>query len=360
MTISLLPYWLLFAFPALLALGMGSRPIMRTDGTLPVRFDPAILAMLILLIVMIGLRYNVGGDWPNYQRYLVNSIYMDYAAALVHADPAYAVLNVMATELGLGIAFVNTVCATLFALGLVIFCGSFPRPWLGLACAVPYLVIVVAMGYTRQSVAIGLAMIGFAALRRGSFVRFCVLVLAGAAFHRTAIVVIPLIALLRFRNSLVRVLLALCVVAFGYLTLLADSFQNLYENYVVAQYQSAGALVRLTMNLIPSLLFLAYRKRFVISLHERQLYSLLSYLSVGAFLAFFATPASTALDRLALYLIPLQMFVFGRLPNAMSNRPATQSAIAVLIIAYHAAVLFVWLTYADNAYAWRPYRSFLW
>ncbi len=39
--------------------------------------------------------------------------------------------------------------------GLVQFCRKQPLPWLALAVAAPFIIIVVGMGYTRQSVALG-------------------------------------------------------------------------------------------------------------------------------------------------------------------------------------------------------------
>ena len=81
-------------------------------------------------------------------------------------------LNWFAGQNELGFWFVNTVCGGIFSYGLIAFARSQPRPWLALAVAVPYLIIVVAMGYTRQAAAIGFVMLGLVRLGNGSFVRF--------------------------------------------------------------------------------------------------------------------------------------------------------------------------------------------
>lgn len=47
------------------------------------------------------------------------------------------------------------------------FARSQPDPWLAVLVAVPYLVIVVAMGYSRQAVAIGILLAGLGRLERG-------------------------------------------------------------------------------------------------------------------------------------------------------------------------------------------------
>jgi hypothetical protein len=63
-------------------------------------------------------------------------------------------------------------------------------------------------------------------------------------------------------------------------------------------------------------------------------------------------PSSAAVDRLALYIIPLQLAVMSRPRIVMvSERLGT-----VLIIVYAAAVQFTWLTYAHHARFWVPYH----
>ena len=91
----------------------------------------------------------------------------------------------------------------IFAIGLVFFCRNLPRPWLALAVAVPYLVIVVAMGYTRQGVALGLAMLGLVALGKKGTGWFVFWVMLAATFHKTAVLLLPLAALAAAHNRFV-------------------------------------------------------------------------------------------------------------------------------------------------------------
>lgn len=95
-----------------------------------------------------------------------------------------------------------TVCAAIFVIGLAKFALRQPNPWLVLI-AVPYLIIVVAMGYTRQAAAIGLVMWGLATFDRGRVRQFAVAVLAAVTFHFTAIAMLPLGITSVTRNNLV-------------------------------------------------------------------------------------------------------------------------------------------------------------
>jgi len=78
-------------------------------------------------------------------------------------------------------------CGHLYG-GLISLSRAQPYPWLSILAAIPYLVIVVAMGYTRQATAIGLLMYGLGYLLRGRVTTFLVLVALAGLFHKTAFV----------------------------------------------------------------------------------------------------------------------------------------------------------------------------
>jgi hypothetical protein len=64
-------------------------------------------------------------------------------------------------------------------------------------------------------------------------------------------------------------------------------------------------------------------------------------------------------DRLALYLIPLQMVVLARLPDAFPHKGRSDLKVILLVVVYSAAIQYVWLNYADNVGAWLPYRAYV-
>lgn len=352
----MLPYWLIFILPALAAIAAAPQLRLRSDGTRITRIEGPWLFVLAGLVIFIGFRFEVGADWRNYFYYLNTATYMDLLEVPINNDPAYWILNIISTSLGWGMTGVNVIGAILFSAGLVIFCQSQPRPWLALACAVPYLLIVVAMGYTRQGIALGLAMIGLVQLNNQSFLRFGLWVLFGALFHKSAVLLIPIAALTVSRNRTLTYALVGVTSVMGYFILLQDGAQSALELYVDDQVASSGALIRLSMNVVPAALFIAYRKRFYLLPAERKLWLMFSMLSIGLFLAYFPTGLSTALDRMALYMIPLQLVLFSHLPDAFGQRGARNQVIIIAILLYYAAVMFVWLNFAFHAHYWLPYQ----
>jgi len=349
------PYWFLFVVPAWLALRhlcLVVNPGKRWGGRWRVVF--------VLLVLMIGLRHQVGGDWFTYAEHIRSASYETLLGAVGLGDPAYSLLNWLAAKSGLGPYFVNTVCAAIFSWGLVVFCRAQPRPWLALVVAIPYLVTVVAMGYTRQGVAIGLAMLALVALSERKLLRFVVFVALAATFHKSAVILMPLAVLAGSRQRLWTAFWVGLASALFYVLLLQESVDSLQSGYIDAQYQSQGAALRLAMNAVPAVLFLWLRRRFVMPQEERTFWTWMSLAALGFVALLVVSPSSTAVDRVALYWIPLQLFLLSRLPDVLGRRNGKNAFWVRAVVAYSAAVLFVWLFFAKTAFAWLPYQFYPW
>lgn len=319
-----------------------------------------LLLASLLPVILIGFRYRVGTDYEGYADIFRGMSHLGFAGALRHSDPGYAALSWLVAQIGGRLWQVNLVCAILFVFGLVKFAKTQPNPWLAITIAVPYLVITVGMNLSRQAVAIGLSMAGLAAISRGSYVKFAMYVFAGALFHRTALILIPIIGLAYSRNRLISVVVAALGSLAGYYVLTTGgAFEQFQQSYFHrASFDSQGAGVRLAMNIPPAILFLLFVKRFSPDRHERVIYVILSIISIISLILLAIYPqASTPLDRMALYVIPLQIFVLSRLPNLFPDGHGSPSGpLTFAIILYSAAVEFVWLNYATFARDWIPYR----
>ena len=358
------PYWLLLAVPvvaAVLAFG-GATQSLTTKTTQISRTrtsDYRSMALFaVILALMVGWRHEVGGDWFNYLPLVDKTLEMNWKEGLQFGgDPAYGLLTWLSAHLGLGIHGVNLICGAVFTSGLIVFTRNSPQPWLVLCIAVPYLVIVVAMGYTRQGVAIGLAMVGLVALHQGRMWSFALWLLGAALFHKSALILVPL-AVFAGRKNWVAVVGVLSASVLMVVFLLLDHIDNLVAGYITDQYASSGAHIRVAMNALPAIIFIVFRQRFGLTDAQQAFWT---WMSLGA-LAFIPllviSPSSTAVDRVALYWIPLQLFVWSRLPQAMGQSAGTQRQWLAVVLSYTVAVQFVWLFFADNSGAWIPYRFY--
>ena len=338
-------YYFVFFIPALAVLS-------------PFRLTPASqrflwLATGVCFAFFVGLRHEIGTDWPNYQK----QFYDMAGGDLPWSEPSYSFLNYYSAVLGFDIHAVNLVCGIVFTVGLFSFCWQERLPWLALVVAVPYLMIVVGMGYTKQAAGLGLLLWGLVRLQRGQIKTYVVAVLLATTFHTTALVCL-IFAALRARTKGLRFTLIFMAVVVTLLSIfIAQRLDALYGRLAnVNILDSSGAAIRLTMNVVSLAGLLAFRKRWQEQYGSIELWVWMGGLSAIG-LAF--TPiASTAVDRVALYFLPLQIVVWSRLPTLMVGIWQRTQAIAVIIIGY-AAVLAVWLNFGNQSHHWLPYQNVL-
>ena len=343
------PYWILFAY---FAAGAALVPAQAIPDQRPKR--AYLLIGMLITTVMIGTRFEVGADFQTYKSIFASVRHVSLERALSLGDPGYQFINWTFQQWNGDIWLVNLVCAAIFVWGLTRLCLNQPMPLLAVLTAVPYLIIVVAMGYTRQAVALGILMAGLASLGRGSSViRFALYVAVAALFHKTAVLVLPLVIFAGKRNRLLNVIAGAALFVLFFDLFLSDSTDQFVKNYVEARYSSQGAWIRIILDLVPALLLLIWRGRFGLTDQEEKVWRYIAFAACALPFILLATPSSTAVDRMALYLIPLQIVILSRAYLLFKNRKLGVAA----VIVYAFLVQFTWLNFATHAKYWVPYRS---
>ena len=341
----MLMYWLLLTMPALAVL---------TPYRLNVsKKNLAWWLCAVWFVIVIGLRDRVGGDWVHYQdsyNYIARSSFMD---ALKYGDPGYFGLEWLVSHWGGNIYVVNTFCAAIVMAGVVVFARAQPLPWLALFVAVPYLIVVVAMGYTRQSAALGLALIGMAALGHSRILKFVIWVLLGALFHKSAVLLLPIAALATTKHRVWSWFWVATTSIAAAILLVLDDTDTLRRNYIDVDQGSQGGLIRVLMDAVPAVLFLAQGHRFRLTAEARKLWLWMSMFSLACIPLVMIS--STATDRVALYFLPIQMYVFAHLPR-LATTIRVRTFIVLGVVVYYIAVMYVWLNYAQSAKWWVPYH----
>ena len=320
------------------------------------RMPSGTYVLVLATALLMGLRYQVGGDWfPYLENYQLVQL-LDYGQALDTFDAGYATLVFWAGRMDAGIWLVNLGCALIMTFGIVRFCSRQPNPALSFLVAIPYLIIVVGMGYTRQGTAIGLILAGLVHADGRSTRKLILYVLAAALFHRSALLVMPLVLTPLLRRNFVYSVAAGITFAGLFAVLLSRQSDALITNYVDAGAESGGAAVRVAMNLIPAALALLYRKRLGFSEYQSEVWSVFALVALATFPLVLFGNFSTAVDRFALFLIPLQIAILPRLPYIFGNKKALNAQLMLLVTGYSAAVQLVWLVYATHAPYWVPYH----
>lgn len=344
------PYFLFFLIIVLV--GFSNKALHRTSES-NITSWPSWLFLFIILVLMIGLRYRVGADWNAYWQHVEDLRDKDIAIALSMEDPAYYFLNWIGANWGGGIYLVNIICASVFSFGLIFFCKSLSRPLLGILAAIPYLVVVVAMGYSRQSVAIGFEMIAIIYLLKNKIFTFIFLVGLASMFHKSAMLFVLLALFVPSRNFW---LVATSVITTGSILmwfLFQKALDGLYYGYINTEYAASGANIRAVMNVMSASILLIFRKKILTDAKIRVFWIWMARFAILYIPVLIFSPSSNAADRIALYLIPLQLFVWGELPKISGGR--YYNFWYWFAALYSFTVLTVWLLYADNSGSWIPY-----
>jgi EpsG family len=348
----LIVYWVLFLSAAIPAVFERERRVATWHG--------GVLAVLCLTYLIVAFRES-GGDWITYLEMFYSISLMPFTEALNASDPAYGALNWISNRLGLGLPGVNAVCTLIFVFAFAKFSYHEPRPLLMLAVAMAYLIIVVVVGYTRQGTAISLSLLALRALTRRQPVNFSIWILAAISFHRSAAILFPLAYLAMPVRSgwLGRIMLAVTITAaaallFRELTAQADQF---YYAYVIHNQSSSGAAIRAAMNLAAALMFLWHWRAWGAKCSDRDIWLVYAVLAVCV-MPLLAV-ATTAADRIGLYLMPLQLVVFARLPVLQATEQAKTIWATGTVFVYGLAFA-IWLHRGDHAaILWLPYESIL-
>jgi len=310
----------------------------------------------LFFILVIGFRDCVGCDWDSYVGYYERLDGATLSEALRQSDPAHQFFNWLMNQWGWGVYGVNLIYGIIFMVGLIKFSRMQLYPWLAMAVATPYLIIVVVMGYSRQGVAIGLFMWAMTHLQKGRFKTYMAYMVFAAMIHKTALIMIPLGIFLYGKGLWIRLFMVVPIVYGAWRYLLSGELAYMWSGYIEDQMQSQGAKVRVLMNFIPALILFYYRKEW-----KRQFsdYAIWFWIALGSIFAMAVVGlASTAVDRVSLYFIPIQLVVFSRLPYLARRIVAPQVTIYTILFAY-ASVLFVWLNYATHSFCWVPYKNII-
>ena len=347
-------YWVLFFASALMALI--ETPSFKKNAYYSVGWKVA----TVFLVLVIGYRHEVGGDWVSYVNHLEMARGKSFSLLLLeNGEAAYNALRWLGIQSG-GIYIVNFICALVFTWGLIVFCRLQPRPWLALNISIGFLVIVVAMGYARQSAALGMFLLGMAYLQRGRWAYYVAMLLLGSTFHISVLLLTPLALVVIARKKMIFTIILMFVGVLLSIVFLKDAANEYWVDYMTAGYQSSGANVRVAMNILPSLIFLWLRKHFEISLIQYNIWTWLAFGAISLSALLILYPNSAGVDRINLYLFPLQLFVYSHLPNVLNRLIGVTKLWATLVIGYGFSVQFAWLFYGDNASWWLPYQFYPW
>lgn len=309
-----------------------------------------------LLIIFIGSRFEIGADWNAYDGIYQSIGSLPFLSAILYTDPLYALINLISSHFSLGVFFVNLVCATFFMHGIFKFCIERESKWLSISIFLPYMIFVVGMGYTRQSLALGFFLLSINSICKKQQYHFLFYIILAALSHRTAAPFILLYPLSHEKKSRLSFIFILLLTIPAFISIFYDVFVHKFELYIVNQMDSKGAIQRLALNLVPiSILIFNFNRLKSLFLKEEAIIKLFSIAT------FFMLPmlliSSTLVDRYLLYFLVIQVYVYNifvfRLLNKFSHLAL------FIILSFNLLYFYVWSSFSSFSHFWIPYYSYL-
>lgn len=162
------------------------------------------IAALILILVA-GLRYETGGDWPNY-KILFTRIPTIQHLDLIHNDYhryceiGFCILCSLIKTLGGDIqTFFFVICAVNITFITCALCRYTKYPVLGLLCYYGILYFSLEMIYIRQAMAVAICFWAIHYIIDRCPIQYIIWILIACSLHRMAIVMLLLYPLIRFK-----------------------------------------------------------------------------------------------------------------------------------------------------------------
>lgn len=319
-------------------------------------------AFCACVAAFIALRYRIGPDWQSYDLIIAQMYHASLSKLTVNPEILSNLLYWIAGNGGGGIILLNTVGAISLMAGVAELARRTPYPWLALASALSYLVLVFGMSGVRQSIAIGLIFFGFAHYQNWGIARRIGWAALAAMFHTSGVFfafVAMLTLPLKLKHKLA-IAVPLLLLTLG-LALRTDAFQSgiekYYNSYFSGQYDidSGGSLFHIAMVVWPALVYLAFRRKLDPFLFDRDL---VLYLAIGAlFLIPFNFVSTTAASRLGLYFFVVPIAVLPAICAALPR--LAFGFVYVGLFAYQVAVASIWFSTGNMTEWYVPYRSYL-
>lgn len=312
----------------------------------------------VFLCLFIGLRESIGGDWLLYNKFFIEISTLSFFDAIRYTDPAYAAINWIVGRTFGTIYIVNFICALIFFSCIFIFCSKQPYPWLCLAVLYPYLIVVVGMGYTRQSVAIGLSLLAVSFFLDGKVYKSLLVIMLSVLFHKSSLSFIPVFILGLNNKKIIFSMLLFFIAMMTYIYLFY--WNHISELYIKNLVYSQGAILRVGLGIFILCLYLMVNPSpsfFLFADRQSDLLKSGAIVTCISMILVFFYP--TLVDRFYLYFIYFQplllMLVLDRIRDSKYLRHAV-----TFVLSLYFFLLYIWLCFSPFAgLFWLPYKNIL-
>ena len=223
------------------------------------------------------------------------------------------------------------------------------------------------MGYNRQGIALCILMFSINFFKEKKYLQYILLVITASLFHYASILYLLFVLILiknKFKLLINLILLTFLIILSSFI-IQYDYFLFRIYNYIGAKiyfyildgnyFASTGIYYRLLINLLPAIIFIIFYKKFDTNNSEKKLYLVFSLLSISVFPI--ASLGTTFIDRLLIFLYPLQLYVYSNYNFYISER--SHNIFIFLLFIFYFIILYVYLVFGLYSIEWIPYKSII-
>jgi len=280
--------------------------------------DVLYILLLVILVGFVGLRDEVGSDWPTYVE--IFNFENSNEPSPHHVEYGFILLVRAIRQMGLSFSSLVLVTAVIsLSIKFVAIKKISPLCFIPVLYYVSYYLVEYEMSGIRQAVAMGFAMLSLVYVQKRRLLPFLLCIFLGAFFHVSILIFLPIYFFdkIVFSNNayLVITMLSLLFV----FTNASDVLLNLISviplgAFVVSKitsYSQSNVIVGLTLGHVPYILFATifiYYRRIV---NDRFYDTILNGFIIGLFLSFVFSGSLSVLNRLTYYYLLLGGILFS-------------------------------------------------
>lgn len=309
----------------------------------------------LFLIVFVAFRYEVGGDFYS------SSMSMLSLFSLKDIFSTLTILNSLLLYIskisGLDIFLYNFIAAIIFFLSFYKFIEEFEFKTHNLLIAFPVIFLILAMGFTKQSIAFSFILIGLLYYRDNNYLNTIIFFIIATLFHMSSLMIF-IIFLFKIKIILKKFFFLVIPFFIIILSIYYEVFEAYYYNWMIydARPKSMGALFRCIINIPPIIIYLLIRKQILEKNVNFNFLDIFIILQIIFIVLAFSTNLSGLIDRLNLMLSFTQIIIYSL---AFEIIKKYYFEIFTFIYVKYLTILIVWLFLSNNSFAWLPYKNIL-
>lgn len=320
------------------------------------------------LLIFIGLKYEVGGDWINYLK-LFNNDYKNLRSIVNIKEPFFNLIILIIAKFNYFIIILNFFSGLIFLSGLFLYISIFKNKILNLTLTFPIIILIVGLGYVKQSIGLGFIFYSLYFMHKDRDIISIIFTVIAGFFHIGAFIIIinqliyiivkkkiPIYHLFTLIFSLLFIFnLLINFTNNGWYYLFLHTI-NYLDNRTFIDYNSSGFLLR--SSIICFFCVLILNKILVNNFNKTYIFYWISSFTVISLslMGLFSSPVFA--DRLLYFYSFIQIFVIGNIHDFVKNQ--TYFVILKLLsLIFGFTILIFWLLFGFNSESWLPYNNVL-